>query len=262
MGETSATGSSDVVASAPTGPDAEPQMLGFGKVVRTVATPDLDVQLQLYVGTYSPVAIADAGWPSLVTGLPPPVLATVSDPTHQSAAAVDAALTSGSALRSAFDRFSALLASSWSLDTAYPDTVTQSHWKAGSPRGQCGVSSVFLAGVLSRIYSISSTFCHGSVRLEDHEVEQLSDHCWLEIDIRSGDRLILDLTCDQAPGFRQIVFESKAGLTQEHIHYISDERIDISDLAPDDPIWRRYQELLFNMVMVSAFGAWVPHDKR
>ena len=46
------------------------------------------------------------------------------------------------ALGPALDGFRALLARSWSPDTAYPQSFTESCWFAGNPRGQCGVSSV------------------------------------------------------------------------------------------------------------------------
>jgi hypothetical protein len=52
-------------------------------------------------------------------------------------------------------------------DTAYPGTVTHSDWFVGNPRGQCGVSSVWLAEVLAREYSIDSTFCRGSLIIDD-----------------------------------------------------------------------------------------------
>jgi hypothetical protein len=153
------------------------------------------------------------------------------------------------ALRPALSRVRALLARSWSPDTAYPGSFNESHWFAGSPQGQCGVSSVWLAEVLAREYSICSTFCLGSLIFDDENAEDLFNHCWLEINGgRPGDDLILDLTCDQARGFdRQIVFEAKARLESGGVHYISSERVATSDL-PSNPVWPRYMRLLFNMV--------------
>jgi hypothetical protein len=139
------------------------------------------------------------------------------------------------------------LAGSWSPDTAYPGSANPSHWFADSPQGQCGVSSVWLAEVLDREYSISSTFCRGSLILCERQAKDVLDHCWLEITEKSGEDLVLDLTCDQAQGFdRQIIFDSSADLDQEHIHYIPRERLNISDL-PNAPVWPRYQKLLLNM---------------
>jgi hypothetical protein len=151
------------------------------------------------------------------------------------------------ALRPALGGFRKLLARSWSLETAYPGSVTPSHWSAGNPCGQCGVSSVWLAKVLDREYSIGSTFCRGSLIFSEDVVEDILNHCWLEIPANSGKELVLDLTCDQAQGFdRQIIFDSRADLDQQHVHYTPYERVEISDL-PSNPVWPRYQQLLRNM---------------
>jgi hypothetical protein len=107
---------------------------------------------------------------------------------------------------------------------------------------------VWLADVLAREYSIASIFCQGSLIFDEETTENLFDHCWLEINGRPGDGLILDLTCDQARGFdRQIVFDAKARLESDGVHYISSERVATSDL-PSNPVWPRYMRLLFNMV--------------
>jgi len=150
-------------------------------------------------------------------------------------------------LRPVLGEFRALLAGSWSPATAYPESLTSSHWSAGSPRGQCGVSSAWLAEVLHREYSIGSTFCRGSLIFGEHVAKDLLDHCWLEITAESGEEFVLDLTCDQAQGFeRQIIFDSRADLDQVHVHYIPHERVAISDL-PSNPVWPRYQKLLRNI---------------
>jgi hypothetical protein len=152
------------------------------------------------------------------------------------------------ALRTALIRFRALLARSWSPDTAYPGSLTESHWFAGNPQGQCGVSSVWLAEVLAREYAIASTFCRGSLIFDEENAQDLVDHCWLEINGRPADLLILDLTCDQAKGFdHRIVFDVKAKLEWDGVHYCPREQVEISDL-PSNPVWPRYTRLLRNMV--------------
>ena len=150
-------------------------------------------------------------------------------------------------------RFKKLLSQSWSPKTAYPGAVDQLNWTAGDPCGQCGVSSVWLAEVLRYQYSISSTFCLGSLTFYYLSGKNLLDHhCWLEINEESGEELSLDLTCDQAPGFgRPIIFESKTDLDRENIHYISRERVDISHLRKN-PVWPRYQILLANLRELAA----------
>ena len=154
--------------------------------------------------------------------------------------------------RPALEGFRAVLSRSWRAETAYRKSVTPSHWIAGSPQGQCGVSSVWLAAVLAREYSIRSVFCWGSLIFDKQRAENITDHCWLEIDGGAGQKLILDLTGDQARGFnRQIVFDAKAELDREHIHYIALNRVNVDisrgkcSLA-NNPAWPRYQMLLGN----------------
>jgi hypothetical protein len=95
---------------------------------------------------------------------------------------------------------------------------------------------------------MNPTFCRGSLIFDEETTEDLLDHCWLEINGRPGGDLILDLTCDQARGFdRLIVFDAKAKLESDGVHYISTERVNTSDL-PSNPVWPRYAQLHFNMV--------------
>jgi hypothetical protein len=177
--------------------------------------------------------------------LPDPFV-DMNEDNYSSADAIAPNVERALALRPALGTFRTRLAGSWSPDTAYPGSVTPSHWFAGNPEGQCGVSSVWLAEELARKYSIRSTFCLGSLVFDDDQAEDLLDHCWLEIPTEPGE-LVLDLTCDQARGFdRAIVFDSKSDLDRAHIYYISRDRVDISDL-PNNPFWPRYQKLLLNI---------------
>ena len=151
------------------------------------------------------------------------------------------------AVRSALPEFRVLLAESWRPDTAYPGSVADSPWFDGNPRGQCGVSSVWLAEELARQYSILSTFCRGSLMFDDDQAENLPDYCWLEISAVPREELVLDLTCDQARGFnREIVFEVKSDLDRARIYYVPRDRVEVADL-PKNPVWPRYQKLLLNM---------------
>jgi hypothetical protein len=145
-------------------------------------------------------------------------------------------------------RFKKLLSHGWSPATAYPGAVDQLTWTARDPCGQCGVSSVWLAEILRYQYSISSTFCLGSLIFYYHSAENLLDnHCWLEINEESGEELILDLTCDQALGFdRPIIFDARTDLSQERIYYLSRQSVDVTNLR-ENPVWPRYQTLLANL---------------
>jgi hypothetical protein len=171
-----------------------------------------------------------------------------SSPQAASASTLEPALV----VRPTLGRFRTLLSQGWSPETAYPGTVSLEHWAPGDPRRQCGVSSVWLAEKLLRDYGIPATFCRGSLVFGSETARNVDDHCWLELDGGSGQPLILDLTCDQAEGFyKQIVFESKAHLEAEQVHYIPQQRVAISDL-PDYRIWARYQILLNNLKVVSS----------
>jgi hypothetical protein len=256
MGQTSATSSADV-ATELRDSHIWPPGRGGEESVRTVAPeaglpPRDDAQLSSDPPTYSRAGIARTDQPSTLDDLLAQLPPWLSDLT-QSHVGADAefarALQPSRALGPALRRFRSLLSQSWSADTAYPDTVDPSDWIAGNPRGQCGVSSFWLSEILRREYSIRSVFCRGSVNFVDKQAENLPDHCWLEIDGRSGEDLILDLTCDQAEGFkRPIVFDSRACLDLELVRYVSDDRIDISDLPHDPLFWPRYTRLRLNMV--------------
>jgi hypothetical protein len=213
-----------------------------------------DLQLAPDAPTYSRAVIGDASWHTPLNellALLHPRLPELGDNQAVAVAAYVRTLQPALALLGALNEFRALLSQSWSPYTAYPDTVMQSQWITGNSRGQCGVSSVWLAGVLDREYSIYSTFCRGSLIFDNRQAENILDHCWLEINVGFGEALILDLTCDQARGFdREIVFDRKAALDIEHVRYISTEQVEISNLR-NNPVWPRYQRLLLNMGQTS-----------
>jgi hypothetical protein len=159
-------------------------------------------------------------------------------------------------LRPAMRGFRRLVSLAWRPDTACPGYVTQSHSDRRNPLGQCGVTSVWLADLLAYKYSIRSTFCYGSLTFGPDTVENLYDHCWLEIGEPSGENLILDLTCSQARGLNwEVVFDSRTNLDRQEVHYSSREHIDFLDLT-DNPVLPRYDMLLFNMIpsLLAAFG--------
>jgi hypothetical protein len=265
MGQTSATNSADVAPEVPDSHIWSPSHDG-AESVRTVAAeaglPRRDyVQLSSNTPTRSRARIAGIDRPSTLDALLalPPWLSELAQNHVDTVADFARALQPSLALGLALGQFRALLSQSWSADTAYPGTVATSDWVAGNPRGQCGVSSVWLSDILNREYSIRSILCRGSVKFLDQQAENIPDHCWLEIAGPSGEDLILDLTCDQAEGFdRQIVFNSRARLDMEHIRYQSHDRINISDLPGDPFFWPRYLRLLRNMVTFADRCPWLP----
>jgi hypothetical protein len=223
---------------------------------------EADLQLRSHLSRAGRPERALGGWPKVVNELLTVLQSNLSgladsrpNPLPDSQQALERALV----LRPAMVGFRNQVSHAWSPGTACPGYVTQSHLPWRNPLGQCGVSSVWLADVLVREYSIRSTFCHGSLILGQDNVENLEDHCWLEINEQSGDNLILDLTCSQAQGLnRTIVFDSKLNLHRQDFHYTPRERMDVLDL-PNNPVWPRYETLLLNMIpsMLARFGGWL-----
>jgi hypothetical protein len=203
-----------------------------------------------------------SNWPKLVNELLTVLLSGLSDlvdsranPLPHSLRTFERALV----LRPAMRGFRRVVSLAWRPDTACPGYVTQSHSDKRNPLGQCGVSSVWLADVLAHEYSIPSTFCHGSLTFGPDSVENLEDHCWLEIGEQSDDNLILDLTCNQAQGLSwDVVLDSRTNLHRQEVHYSPRERIDVSDLT-DNPVWPRYETLLLNLIpsLLTAVGGWL-----
>jgi hypothetical protein len=146
-------------------------------------------------------------------------------------------------------RYRDLLVRGWSPQTAYPGFVQPGVWATGDPKGQCGVSSVWLAHRLQEDFGISATFCRGAFRFNAQRAKEILDHCWLEVRAGSGDTLVLDLTCDQASGFDQpYVFESVTELENKDIRYIAQDRLVVSELP--NSILERYKVLVLNLAGV------------
>jgi len=79
----------------------------------------------------------------------------------------------------------------WSPDTAHING------EAGSPAGQCGVTSAWLQQQLKTDHDLDTDYIHGSVWLESKRLTD--DHCWLQVN-----DIILDLTGDQY-GLNEVV---------------------------------------------------------
>ena len=245
MGQTHASGESGLSQSDTGPPPSDRRWFAHADRVTSLRDPGVDVQRLSDQPEFGRAVVPS---PSLLT-----------DSQNESSLATNSrGIERVRALLPLLDGIRALLAQSWSPTTAYSHIVTEDQWMNGDPRGQCGVSSVLLAKVLHREYSIGSTFCSGSL-IFDSDAENVPEHCWLEIHGESGDEIILDLTGDQARGFDQpIVCDSKANLELNGVHYISHERVDAFDLS-QNPAWPRYELLLQNMVatMVAALGGWL-----
>ena len=78
----------------------------------------------------------------------------------------------------------------WSAATAHPDY----EGAAGSPVGQCGVTSAWLQRRLAEDHGLEVRYCGGHVWFTDQLIG--GNHDWLEIGV-GPDRIIVDLTANQ-----------------------------------------------------------------
>ncbi len=91
------------------------------------------------------------------------------------------------------------LLDAWNHKTIHPSYLPFQGSPATRSRGQCGVTSAWLIGELSKQYpDLELTYCYGGVWLLEHEVEVLPWHCWVEVGSADDPgRYVLDLTGDQ-----------------------------------------------------------------
>ncbi|WNI23236.1 hypothetical protein [Streptomyces sp. ITFR-16] len=136
-------------------------------------------------------------------------------------------------------RFRRRLEGAWSPSTAHPSYAREPL----SSKGQCGVSSVWLARELRR-REIEATYCYGRLQFDDPAISSVDHHCWIEIGSPSdGARQIIDLTCDQADGFEQdVIYHRHDELARKGIHYEPVTRLAFDEL-PNDRVWPRYTQL-------------------
>lgn len=102
----------------------------------------------------------------------------------------------------------------WSAGTSHPEY----NGAAGSPVGQCGVTSAWLRERLLLTYGVRTTFCVRAVYLNHNVIED--HHCWLEIG-EDERRLVIDVTADQMPGVSDfpVLYASHAELLASDIGY-------------------------------------------
>src|SRR5215211_2087452 len=143
------------------------------------------------------------------------------------------------ALRNAIPEMRESLERAWTSRTIHPAFADQ--YRAGKPIGQCGVSSVWLARRLRSDFNVEGTYCYGDLSFDDARIGSVRRHCWIEIgDLAQADRLVIDLTADQASGFgeRVIVF-SMHDLRARGIYYDGRIRKGLDEL-PADAVWPRF----------------------
>ncbi|MGW3862837.1 hypothetical protein ACWEDZ_15270 [Streptomyces sp. NPDC005047] len=136
-------------------------------------------------------------------------------------------------------RYRSRLEAAWSVKTTHPSYALEPL----SSKGQCGVSSVWLARRL-RQQEIEATYCYGSLRFDDRTISSVDHHCWIEVGSpHDAARLVVDLTVDQADGFEEkVICRRFDELTGDGIHYRPTNRLSVDDL-PNDRVWSRYTRL-------------------
>ncbi|WP_164492330.1 transglutaminase domain-containing protein [Streptomyces nigra] len=140
-------------------------------------------------------------------------------------------------------RYREHLEAAWSKSTAHPSYALEPL----SSKGQCGVSSVWLARLL-RQREIEATYCYGRLRFEKRGYSSVDHHCWIEVGPPNDPaRQVIDLTCDQADGFEQkVICERYEKLVDGGIYYEPVTRLAMDEL-PRDRVWPRYTRLEASM---------------
>ncbi|MBQ1090138.1 hypothetical protein [Streptomyces sp. B93] len=136
-------------------------------------------------------------------------------------------------------RYRSRLEAAWSVRTTHPSYAREPL----SSKGQCGVSSVWLARRL-RQQQIEATYCYGRLRFDDPGISSVDHHCWIEIGAASDpSRQVVDLTVDQADGYEEkVICRRFDELSRDGIHYEPTTRLSVDDL-PKDRVWSRYTRL-------------------
>lgn len=136
-----------------------------------------------------------------------------------------------------------LLEGAWSAETIHPGYTTEDGPKTPS-RGQCGVTSVWVARELRRKYSVEATYCYGTLTIDRAQRSIVDHHCWLEIgQCEDPQRIVIDLTCDQAEGLEgPVLCERHDRLIESGVRYEARSRLSVDELHMDR-VWRRFQAL-------------------
>jgi hypothetical protein len=162
--------------------------------------------------------------------------------TRESTISIDDIVSSGKEWTEQLKNYRLHLQQGWSVETLHPAYRAE---PAGGPpsRGQCGVSSVWLARKL-RDVGLEATYCYGRMSFEDPAAVAVDHHCWLEIgDVNDDGRLVIDVTSDQALGLdRPVLCEPHHELKRQGIHYEAGSRLTFDQLE-DDRVWDRFMKL-------------------
>ncbi|MFG1826632.1 hypothetical protein ACGFIJ_29475 [Microbispora bryophytorum] len=140
-----------------------------------------------------------------------------------------------------------LLESCWSDRTVHP-RYQEPPVAAGDPRGQCGVTSVWLARRLRTDLLLEPVYCYGRLRVGRHDgrddAEDVSHHCWVEIGPADDPRrFVIDLTGDQSDAVREpIILGEHRALADRGLRYETAASLRLDEL-PKDRVWPRFLAL-------------------
>jgi hypothetical protein len=147
-----------------------------------------------------------------------------------------------------------VLQEAWSFRTVHPSYLGDRTTGPAS-RGQCGVSSVWLARELRRRFSVEATYCYGDLLFHNNVAKPVTHHCWIEIGEDSNSkRMVIDLTCDQAESLNGPVLCARYDDLIDHgLNYRSRVRLTLDEL-PTDRVWHRFLALSDAVDSVHAFA--------
>jgi hypothetical protein len=136
-----------------------------------------------------------------------------------------------------------LLEGAWSSNTIHPSYLGDMA-DHKDPKGQCGVSSVWLARQLRSDFGVEATYCYGDLIFNDPNRSPVHHHCWVEIGKPDdSSRIVIDLTCDQADSITEPVLSAEyTTLAEQGMDYSARTRLTIDEL-PHDRVWHRFTVL-------------------
>lgn len=136
-----------------------------------------------------------------------------------------------------------ILEDAWSRRTIHPSYLADDR-SGSTSRGQCGVSSVWLARELRRCFGVEANYCYGDLIFHDGTSKPVAHHCWVEIgEGIDPTRLVVDLTCDQAESLDQpVLCAPHDNLVKQGMEYQARTRLTLDEL-PADRVWHRFMAL-------------------
>jgi hypothetical protein len=136
-----------------------------------------------------------------------------------------------------------LLEGAWSRSTIHPSYLGQVT-EPIDPKGQCGVSSVWLARQLRTDFGVEATYCYGDLEFADPTRKPVHHHCWIEVgEEDDASRIVIDLTCDQAESVSEPVLSAEhTKLVERGMKYIARTRLSLDEI-PLDRVWHRFNVL-------------------